>query len=113
MPFCYLQKLRLAWSKRFGKLAKDIFISSVSAHSNVSAQCCEELWGNLERDLAEQLQQAEGDMKLQLESMTAQLNKDEKVANGLANVSRILFKPRCFSFFCRCGVKRWLWWRTV
>lgn len=85
IPFCYLQKLRTSWSKRFGELAKDIFIRSVPAQSNLSAQCCEELWVNLEQSLAEQLQHAECFMKLQLEAITAQLNEDEKVANQLPN----------------------------
>lgn len=82
MLFCYLQKLRMSWSKRFGELAKDVFISSVPAQSNLSAQCCEELWGNLEQGLAEHVQQAEEDMKQQLEAMTAQLNEEGKVANS-------------------------------
>uniref|UniRef100_H3D092 Uncharacterized protein n=1 Tax=Tetraodon nigroviridis TaxID=99883 RepID=H3D092_TETNG len=73
------KKLRTSWSKRFGELAKDIFIRSVPAQSNLSAQCCEELWVNLEQSLAEQLQHAECFMKLQLEAITAQLNEDEKV----------------------------------
>lgn len=81
--FCYLQKLRMSWSKRFGELAKDVFISSVPAQSNLSAQRCEELWGNLEQDLAEHVQKAEEDMKQQLEAMTAQLNEEGKVANSL------------------------------
>lgn len=82
MPFRYLQNLRKSWSKRFGELAKDVFISSVPAQSNLSAQCCEELWGDLEQGLAEQLQQAEEDMKLQLEAMTARLKEEEKVVNS-------------------------------
>lgn len=85
IPFCHLQKLRTSWSKRFGELAKDVFIKSVPARSNLSAQCCEELWVNLEQGLDEQLQQAECAMKLQLEAMTAQLNEVEKVVNQLAN----------------------------
>lgn len=85
IPVCYLQKLRTSWSKRFGELAKDIFIRSVPAQSNLSAQCCEELWVNLEQGLGEQLQEAECAMKLQLEAMTAQLNDDEKVVNQQAN----------------------------
>lgn len=80
--FCYLQKLRMSWSKRLGELAKGVFISSVPAQSNLSAQCCEELWGNLEQSLAEQLQRAEEDMKQQLEALTAQLNEEGKVANS-------------------------------
>lgn len=40
---------------------------------------------NLEQGLAEQLQQAECAMKLQLEAMTVQLNEDEKVVNQLSN----------------------------
>lgn len=85
IAFCYLQKLRTSWSKRFGELAKDVFIRSVPAQSNLSPQCCEELWVNLEQGLAEQLQQAEFAMKLQLEAITAQLNKEEKVANQPAD----------------------------
>ncbi|XP_056886026.1 evC complex member EVC-like isoform X1 [Takifugu flavidus] len=73
------KKLRMSWSKRFGELAKGVFISSVPAQSNLSAQCCEELWGTLEQGLAEHLQQAEEDMKQQLEAMTAQLNEEGKV----------------------------------
>lgn len=83
--FCYLQKLRLSWSKRFGELAKGVFISSVPARSDLSAQCCEQLWVNLEQGLAEQLQQAECAMKVKLEAMTTQLNEDEKVVNQLAD----------------------------
>lgn len=72
----------MSWSKRFGELAKDVFLSSVPAQSHLSAQCCEELWGNLEQGLAEHLQQAEEDMKQQLEAMTAQLNQEGKVASS-------------------------------
>lgn len=85
IPLCYLQKLRTSWSKRFEELAKDVFIRLVPAQSNLSAQCCEELWVNVEQGLAEQLQQAECAMKLQLEAITAQLNEDGKVVNQLAN----------------------------
>lgn len=101
IPVCYLQKLRTSWSKRFGELAKDIFIRSVPAQSNLSAQCCEELWANLEQGLGEQLQEAECAMKLQLEAMTAQLNEDEKVANQQANHQQYF----CFNpDFCLCFV---------
>lgn len=40
---------------------------------------------NLEQGLAEQLQEAECTMKLQLEAMTDQLNEEGKVVNQLAN----------------------------
>lgn len=94
--FCYLQKLRTSWSKRFGELAKDVFIRSVPAQSSLSAQSCEELWVNLEQGLAEELQQAECAMKLQLDAMTAQLNEDEKVVKQLASHQSYFVLPLMF-----------------
>ncbi|XP_042351685.1 ellis-van Creveld syndrome protein [Plectropomus leopardus] len=73
------RKLRTSWSKRLGELAKDIFLTSVPAQSNVSAERCEKLWLDLEQELAAQLQQVECITKLQLEDMRAQLDKDEQV----------------------------------
>lgn len=75
------QNLRTTWSKQLGALAQNVFITSIPAQSELSAQHCEELWSDLEQELAAQLQQAECTTKLQLEAMTAQLDKDEKVVN--------------------------------
>lgn len=77
--FFYLQKLRASWSKKLGELAKDIFVTSVSAQSVLPAERCEELWLDLEQELVSQLQQAECTTKLQLEDMRAQLDKDGQV----------------------------------
>lgn len=75
----HLQKLRTSWSKKLGELAKDIFLASVPAQSKLSAEHCERLWLDLEQKLAAQLQQAECTIKLQLEDMRAQLDKDGQV----------------------------------
>lgn len=75
----YWKKLRTSWSKKIGELVKDIFLTSVATQSNVSAECCERLWLDLEQELAEQLQQAETTTKLQLEDMRAQLERDGQV----------------------------------
>lgn len=76
---CFLQKLRTFWSKRLGEITKDVFCTSVLAQTNLSAEHCEELWLDLEQELAAQLQQAECTTKLQLEDMRAQLDKDGQV----------------------------------
>lgn len=77
--FLYRQKLRAHWSKRLGELSKEVFLTSVPAQSELSTQRCEELWLDLEQELAAQLQQAECITKLQLEDMRAQLDKDGQV----------------------------------
>lgn len=74
-----LQKLRTSWSKRLGELAKDVFLTSIPAQSNLSPQRCEELWLDLEQELVAQLQQAESTTKMQLEDMRVQLDKDGQV----------------------------------
>lgn len=74
-----LQKCRASWSKKLEELAKDIFLASVSAQSKLSAERCEKLWLDLEQELTAQLQQAECSVKLQLEDMRAQLDKDGQV----------------------------------
>ncbi|XP_040888926.1 ellis-van Creveld syndrome protein [Toxotes jaculatrix] len=73
------KKLRTSWSKKLGELAKDIFLASVPAQSKLSAERCEKLWLDLEHELTAQLQQAECTIKLQLEDMRAQLDKDGQV----------------------------------
>ncbi|KAF0035166.1 hypothetical protein F2P81_012924 [Scophthalmus maximus] len=73
------KKLRGLWSRKLGELAKDIFLTSVSAQSNVSAERCERLWLDLEQELVEKLQQAECTINLQLEDMRAQLDQDGQV----------------------------------
>ncbi|XP_034548695.1 ellis-van Creveld syndrome protein-like [Notolabrus celidotus] len=73
------KKLRATWSKRLGEQAKDVFLTSVVAQSKLSAERCEELWSDLERELVAQLQQAECATKIQLEDMRAQLDKDGQV----------------------------------
>ncbi|XP_056242391.1 evC complex member EVC [Seriola aureovittata] len=73
------RKCRTSWSKKLGELAKDIFLASVLAPSKLSAERCEKLWSDLEQELAAQLQQAECSIKLQLEDMRAQLDKDGQV----------------------------------
>ncbi|KAK2862378.1 hypothetical protein Q5P01_001911 [Channa striata] len=70
------RKLFSSWSKRIGKRAKDIFVTSVPTQSKLSAECCEQLWLDLEQKLAAELQQAECTIKLQVEDMRAQLDKD-------------------------------------
>ncbi|KAE8298129.1 Ellis-van Creveld syndrome protein DWF-1 [Larimichthys crocea] len=73
------KKLRTSWSKRLGELAKDVFLTSIPAQSNLSPQRCEELWLDLEQELVAQLQQAESTTKMQLEDMRVQLDKDGQV----------------------------------
>ncbi|XP_067360372.1 evC complex member EVC [Channa argus] len=70
------RKLFSSWSKRIGERAKDIFLTSVLAQSKLSAECCEKLWLDLEQKLATELQRAECTIKVQLEDMRAQLDKD-------------------------------------
>ncbi|XP_070759048.1 evC complex member EVC [Enoplosus armatus] len=73
------KKLRASWSKRLGELAKNVFITSVPAHSKLSTECCEKLWLDLEQELVAQLEPAECSTKLQLDDMRAQLDKDGQV----------------------------------
>ncbi|KAG8007500.1 Ellis-van Creveld syndrome protein-like protein [Nibea albiflora] len=73
------KKLRTSWSKRLGELAKDVFLTSIPAQSNLSPRRCEELWLDLEQELAAQLQQVESTTKMQLEDMRVQLDKDGQV----------------------------------
>jgi len=76
---CDLQKLRASWSKRLGDRVKDAVLGSVPARSEVSARRCEELWAELELQLAAQMQRAEGATKLQLEDAGARLDHDAQV----------------------------------
>jgi len=75
----YPQKHRTYWSKRLGELAKDIFLTSVPAQTNLTAEHCEKLWLDLEQRLVAQLQQAECTTKQQLEDIRAGLDKDRQV----------------------------------
>ncbi|TMS18888.1 Ellis-van Creveld syndrome protein-like protein [Larimichthys crocea] len=75
----FTKKLRTSWSKRLGELAKDVFLTSIPAQSNLSPQRCEELWLDLEQELVAQLQQAESTTKMQLEDIRVQLDKDGQV----------------------------------
>lgn len=70
------KKLRTLWSKRLGDQAKRVLLGSVGAQSKLSAQRCEELWLDLERQLNEELRQVEGSMKMQLEAINGQLDHD-------------------------------------
>ncbi|XP_013865106.1 ellis-van Creveld syndrome protein isoform X2 [Austrofundulus limnaeus] len=73
------KKLRSRWSKRLGETAKEIFVSSVPAQTGLTAEHCENLWLDVEQELAAQLQQAECTTKQQLEDMRTELNKDGQV----------------------------------
>ncbi|XP_056294234.1 evC complex member EVC isoform X2 [Pseudoliparis swirei] len=73
------KKLRASWSKRLGDRVKDAVLGSVPARSEVSARRCEELWAELELQLAAQMQRAEGATKLQLEDAGARLDHDAQV----------------------------------
>ncbi|XP_051271523.1 evC complex member EVC [Dicentrarchus labrax] len=73
------KKLHLCWSKKLGELAKGVFLTSVRAQSKLPAERCEELWLDLEQELVPQLQQAECTIKMQLEDVRAQLDKDGQV----------------------------------
>lgn len=75
----YLQKLRGSWSKRLGEIAKEIFLSTVPAQTSLTAEHCEDLWLDVEQELAAQLQQAECTTKQQLEDIRTALNKDGQV----------------------------------
>ncbi|KAM3621070.1 uncharacterized protein V6R79_005514 [Siganus canaliculatus] len=75
------KRFRTSWSKKLGELSRDIFLTSVPAQSKLSAQRCEELWLDLEQDLAAQLQEAECVTKTQLEDMKAQQDKEGQVWN--------------------------------
>ncbi|XP_053294160.1 evC complex member EVC [Pleuronectes platessa] len=74
----FWRKLRTSWSKKLGEPAKEIFLASVSAQPELSAERCETLWLNLEQELVAQLQQAECTIKLQLDDLRAQLDKDRQ-----------------------------------
>ncbi|KAG7494061.1 ellis-van Creveld syndrome protein [Solea senegalensis] len=73
------RKLRISWSKKLGELGKNVFLALVSAKSQLSAECCEKLWLDLEQKLVAQLQQVENTVKLQLEDMKAEVDKDGQV----------------------------------
>lgn len=73
------KKFRTSWSKKLGELSRDIFLTSVPTQSKLSAQRCEELWLDLEQDLAARLEEAECATKTQLEDMRAQQDKDGQV----------------------------------
>lgn len=65
-------------------MAKGIFLSSVSAQTSLTAERCENLWQDVEQELAAQLQQAECATKQQLEDMRTESNKDGQVGRQLA-----------------------------
>ncbi|XP_029358357.1 ellis-van Creveld syndrome protein [Echeneis naucrates] len=73
------RKCYTSWTKKIGERAKDIFLATVPTQSNISAEYCEKLWSDLEQELSAQLQQAECSIKLQLEEMRTQLDKDGQV----------------------------------
>ncbi|KAM9759637.1 evC complex member EVC isoform 1-T1 [Menidia menidia] len=73
-----LKKLRIYWSKKLGKLAKDVFLTSVPAQTNLAAEHCEKLWLDLEQELVVQLQHAECSSRQQLEDIRAGLDKDSQ-----------------------------------
>lgn len=60
-----------------------MLLTSVCAQSELSAQRCEELWRDLEHQLNQELRQVESSMKMQLEAISAQLDKDGQVKKHL------------------------------
>ncbi|XP_028261940.1 ellis-van Creveld syndrome protein isoform X2 [Parambassis ranga] len=73
------KKLRTSWSKRFGVLARDVFLSSVPAQTKLSAEHCEKLWIDIEQKLAVQLEEAECTTRQELEDIRAELDKDGQI----------------------------------
>lgn len=61
-----------------------MLLASVGAQSKLSAQRCEELWLDLEHQLNEELRQVERSMKMQLEAINGQLDRDGQVEKHLA-----------------------------
>ncbi|XP_068171523.1 evC complex member EVC [Antennarius striatus] len=94
------KKLRTYWSKKLGDLSKDIFLTAVPAVSTLSAQCCEELWLDLEQKLITQLQQAECTAKLQLEDMKIQLHQD-----GMSCSEEMALVQACLKHLCEQQMK--------
>ncbi|XP_029989475.1 ellis-van Creveld syndrome protein [Sphaeramia orbicularis] len=75
------KKLRTSWSRKLGEQAKDIFVSSVAAESNLSVEHCEKLWLDLEQEMIAQIQQAECITRQQVEDIRTQLDKDDQMWN--------------------------------
>ncbi|XP_029006582.1 evC complex member EVC [Betta splendens] len=73
------RKLCASWSRRLGVRAKDVFLACVPAQSKLSTEHCDKLWLDLEKMLFLQMQQAECTIKMQLEDITAHLDKDGQV----------------------------------
>ncbi|RVE72384.1 hypothetical protein OJAV_G00039960 [Oryzias javanicus] len=70
------KKLRTCWSKRLAEAARDAFLTSLPAQTSLTAEHCEEMWLDLEQELAAQLQQAEGAARRQLLDIQAELKQD-------------------------------------
>lgn len=64
-----------------------MLLASAGAQSQLSAQRCEELWLDLERQLNEELRQVEGSVKTQLEAISAQLDGDGQVGEAAGRLS--------------------------
>ncbi|KAM9409033.1 evC complex member EVC [Pholidichthys leucotaenia] len=78
-------KHRSFWSKRLGELAKDVFLTSVTAQTNLSSEHCARLWFDLEEEMAAQLHQAECTTRQQIEEIRTELDKDGQVwSEGIA-----------------------------
>ncbi|KAF7668589.1 hypothetical protein LDENG_00002110 [Lucifuga dentata] len=75
------RKLHSSWSKRLGEIAKEVLFTCVLAQSELSTETCEKLWVDLEQEMQSQLQQAQSSIKLQLEDMRVQLDKDGQMWN--------------------------------
>ncbi|KAM4741103.1 evC complex member EVC isoform 2-T2 [Anableps anableps] len=73
------KKLRACWSNRLGEIARDIFLACVPTQLNLTAERCENLWLDVEQELAGQLQQAESTARQQLEDIRTELEKDQQV----------------------------------
>ncbi|XP_015249861.1 PREDICTED: ellis-van Creveld syndrome protein [Cyprinodon variegatus] len=79
------KKLRACWSNRLAEIAKDIFLASVPTQMNLTAERCENLWLDVEQELADELQQAESSTRQQLEHIRTELEKDQQVwIDGMA-----------------------------
>ncbi|XP_036007357.1 ellis-van Creveld syndrome protein isoform X1 [Fundulus heteroclitus] len=73
------KKLRVCWSSKLAEIARDTFLASAPAQMNLTAEHCENLWLDVQQELADQLQQAESTTRQQLEDIRTELEKDQQV----------------------------------
>ncbi|KAG9345492.1 hypothetical protein JZ751_008636 [Albula glossodonta] len=78
-PLEFVKRVHSSWSEKLADRVKDLFLTTLPGQTHLSAQRCEQLRQEADRDLCAQLQREEALAKQSLQGLQEQLDLDRQV----------------------------------